>query len=324
METKWIALIALVIQNSGLALVMRYTLFSMTDDRYSPSTAVFLSEVLKVLISVVSCFVFDSGCSYSEFTRILNRDLIEVDKMIWFKLAIPSLLYTLQNSLQYYSMSLLSAPVFQVLYQMKIITTALFSVAILSKKISSYQWASVLALTAGVALVQLSQLKSDGASRQNSILGILSVALGCITSGYAGVYFESILKSYSVSIWVRNIQLGVIGAILSSSVCYVKDFDVIVEKGFLHGYNEYVYLTILLAAAGGLIVAVVVKYADNILKGFATSLSILLSCGVSAVVFFDVDFNRQFVTGAMIVLLAVFGYGYSPQSPPSGGKAVST
>ncbi len=104
----------------------------------------------------------------------------------------------------------------------------------------------------------------------------------------------------------------------------MKDFDVIVEKGFLHGYNEYVYLTILLAAAGGLIVAVVVKYADNILKGFATSLSILLSCGVSAVVFFDVDFNRQFVTGAMIVLLAVFGYGYSPPSPPSGGKAVST
>lgn len=216
MDIKWLALIALVIQNSGLALVMRYTLFEMTDDRYSPSTAVFLAEVLKVLIAICSCFVFDANLSFSKFCEILQRDLIDVGGGIWMKLAIPSLLYTLQNSLQYYSMSLLSAPVFQVLYQMKIITTALFSVAILSKKISGYQWLSVMALTAGVALVQLSQLKDDGASRANSIAGIISVAAGCVTSGFAGVYFESILKSYNVSIWVRNVQLGLIGGFLSS------------------------------------------------------------------------------------------------------------
>jgi UDP-sugar transporter A1/2/3 len=39
----------------------------------------------------------------------------------------------------------------------------------------------------------------------------------------------------------------------------------------------YVYVTIL-QAIGGLVVAVVVKYADNILKGFAASFSIVTSC----------------------------------------------
>ncbi len=83
-------------------------------------------------------------------------------------------------------------------------------------------------------------------------------------------------------------------------------------------------MTIFLSAAGGLIVAVVVKYADNILKGFATSLSILLSCLVSSYLFLDVDYNSQFVVGALIVLSAVFGYGYNPPAPSAGGKAMST
>ena len=34
-------------------------------------------------------------------------------------------------------------------------------------------------------------------------------------------------------------------------------------------------------ALGGLVIAAVIKYADNILKGFATSLSIILSSIVS-------------------------------------------
>ena len=132
----------------------------------------------------------------------------------WLKLTVPSLLYTVQNSLQYLSMELLSAPVFQVLYQMKIITTALFSVIILSKRIGVIQWLSVVALAGGVALVQLSQLKS-GSDKENSLSGLVSVMLGCLTSGFAGVYFEMVLKSSKASIWLRNIQLSIIGGILS-------------------------------------------------------------------------------------------------------------
>lgn len=63
------------------------------------------------------------------------------------------------------------------------------------------------------------------------------------------------------------------------------------------------------------IVAVVVKYADNVLKGFATSLSILISSLVSWYMFHDLDVNIAFLVGSVVVLAAVYWYGYTP--PPS-------
>jgi UDP-sugar transporter A1/2/3 len=144
---KWIALVALVIQNSGLAIVMRYTLiFAKPGERYMTSTAVLFAEVLKLFISTALCYIVDAKQDPKAFTHILHTEFIG-NRGDFAKLMVPSILYTLQNSLQYFSMSRLSAPVFQVLYQMKIITTAVFSVTLLARKITGLQWMSVVALT---------------------------------------------------------------------------------------------------------------------------------------------------------------------------------
>lgn len=61
----------------------------------------------------------------------------------------------------------------------------------------------------------------------------------------------------------------------------------------------------------------VVKYADNVLKGFATSISILLSALVSAIYFHDININQSFAAGAIVVLGSVYLYGYVPAKPLS-------
>lgn len=45
-------------------------------------------------------------------------------------------------------------------------------------------------------------------------LGLTAVILACCTSGFAGVYFEKILKGQKVSVWMRNIQLGLFSIVL--------------------------------------------------------------------------------------------------------------
>ena len=89
-----------------------------------------------------------------------------------------------------------------------------------------------------------------------------------IFSGLAGVYFEKILKGSDVSVWIRNIQLGVFGMVFGYLTMYISDGQEVKTKGFLFGYTNMVWAAILVQSAGGLIVALVVKYADNILKGF--------------------------------------------------------
>jgi solute carrier family 35 (UDP-sugar transporter), member A1/2/3 len=71
------------------------------------------------------------------------------------KLLIPSGLYTLQNNLLFIALSNLDAATYQVTYQLKILTTALFSVAMLGKKLDSLKWFSLVILMAGVSLVQV-------------------------------------------------------------------------------------------------------------------------------------------------------------------------
>ena len=60
-----------------------------------------------------------------------------------------------------------------------------------------------------------------------------------------------------------------------------------------------------LASVGGLYTSVVVKYTDNIMKGFATSAAIILSC-VASVYFFDYVITLQFTFGTILVILSVY------------------
>lgn len=42
----------------------------------------------------------------------------------------------------------------------------------------------------------------------SQFVGVMAVLVACCSSGFAGVYFEKILKESKQSVWIRNIQLG--------------------------------------------------------------------------------------------------------------------
>lgn len=55
--------------------------------------------------------------------------------------------------------------------------------------------------------------------------------------------------------------------------------------------------------------------ADNILKGFATSVSIVLSCLFSFIVFRDLQLELNFMLGTSLVIGATFLYGMQSHQP---------
>ena len=46
-------------------------------------------------------------------------------------------------------------------------------------------------------------------SMSSELIGLGAVLAACFSSGFAGVYFEKILKGTKQSLWLRNIQLGI-------------------------------------------------------------------------------------------------------------------
>ena len=97
------------------------------------------------------------------------------------------------------------------------------------------------------------------------------------------------------------------------------DRPAIVQQGFFQGYSLLTFCTICIQAAGGLIVAMVIKYADNILKGFATSLSIILST-VASIFIFNFVITVYFLIGSALVFFATYLYN-KPESPRPAPKA---
>ena len=106
--------------------------------------------------------------------------------------------------------------------------------------------------------------------------------------------------------------MGLPSILIALITVYAKDAKAVAEQGFLGGYSPIVWTVVTVQAAGGLIVAVVVKYADNVLKVFATSFSIVVSCVITAFLF-DFRPSFRFVIGASLVVLATVMYS-APES----------
>jgi len=185
----------------------------------------------------------------------------------------------------------------------------------LGKRFSAAKWVSLVVLTSGVALVEVSgssdRHTSSETKGQNQFVGFVAVLAAACTSGFAGVYFEKILKGSEVTLWIRNIQMGLFSITIAFLTAIVQDSAQISQKGFFVGYSPIVLTVITVQAVGGLIVAVVIKYADNVLKVFASSFSILLSCLVSALAF-NFRPNNSFLVGASLVLLSTVMYSHEP------------
>ncbi|XP_077865549.1 UDP-galactose translocator-like [Saccoglossus kowalevskii] len=206
--------------------------------------------------------------------------------------------------------------------QMKIFTTAMFSMLMLRKTLSRVQWGSLVILFIGVAVVQIQPKDTDKQHtekylehiQQDTVYGLFIVILMCLSSGFSAVYFEKILKETAGSVWLRNIQLGIYGILFSTVAMFLKDGAAIREKGFFHGYTPLVWFVVVWQAFGGLLVALVVKYADNILKLFTTALALVISV-VASVYLFGFHINLQFCFGAGLVILAGYLYTRNKSQP---------
>ena len=339
---KLILLTGMVLQNSATVLVGRYTRSSVpTEELYLVNHLIMITEIGKLLLSCVFEYVTTDG----KLMESIQTNILDQPKDA-LKILVPALLYLVQNSLLYVALSNLTAPIFQVTYQTKLVTTAMVSVVMLNRKYSAQQWICLVTLSLGVAIVVLGESASSSSTKaaevgatQSLTVGLMAVTIACMSSALAGVYFEKVIKTAGsekqkpVSVWMRNIQL----AFFTICTAFAQGLWTSIHAGgdatnvaasstYFHGFTGWVWILVVLQAGGGLLVAAVIKYADNVLKGLATGVSVCFATAISTI-FFGTPMSGQFMVGSSAILISVYffsnpmGKSNRTLSPPSSGNS---
>ncbi|GMT22063.1 hypothetical protein PFISCL1PPCAC_13360, partial [Pristionchus fissidentatus] len=310
---KYLGIFLLTSQQICMPLMARYTRARDENETFFTTVNVLMMEVMK-LCACTFLILREHGDP--------QRFLRDVKSAIWddpvetAKVCFPAIIYTLQNNLYYIALTHLDATTFCILYQLKIFSTALLMRVLLNRRLSSYQWFALALLVVGAADVQWSSASHEGPAHTNDLYGLAAVATMCFTSAIAGVYLEKVLKGSSVSVWMQNIRISLIGLPVSLFSMMYYEWSNIQRDGMFRGWDFWVILLTATNSLGGLLIAMVIKYADNILKAYAQS-GAIVGAVVGSWLIFSIVPSFFFMVGAALVMISIVIYSSYPYRPPA-------
>lgn len=305
----FMVLVALAIQNSSKNLLMRFVM--QGRPKFLKSAAVIGSECTKLTLSLLYILLVERK-PFSSVVQYFRDDWKNT-----LLVAVPASAYNLQTSLEYVALANLDAAMFSVLVQTKLLFTATFAAVFLRKKLKVIQVISLVLLTVGVMLcnMKFDKTKVTSEEEQNTTKGIAATLGIALSSGFASVYTEKVIKTHrqespvtgSYSLAYTQVQLAAMSLLTIGLYACIIDFREIVEYGLFYNFTPGAYVTVLNSALGGLIVATVLKYADSVVKGFATAISVVLT-GMLSMAFFGTHLHGVYVMGVINIIIAVFLY----------------
>jgi UDP-sugar transporter A1/2/3 len=221
-------------------------------------------------------------------------------------------------------------------------------VIILGRNITMTKWRSLILLVIGCVLVAspafnrpidcdeetiVSKTKDiiseteGGIGLYETTLGVCAVLVMVTISGYSAIYFEGMLKKAGekITIWERNFQLALYSTVL---LVLIVVYDEAMSGAslytyvFFKGWTINTVLIALIQAAGGLLVAATLKYADAVLKTLATSGSIVLSA-LLGFLLLGGSLDIFVSLGCLATILAIFNYTLD-STPPAQVVAAAT
>lgn len=297
-------LCVLCLQNSLFTVLRRYSQ-GVLKETYSKHEVLLFGEVVKILFSAY--VIYGQQRVKGSFSSHLKRLAMTAQKMLML-----SLIYGIMNILSYVALKNVSAGIFTICAQLKILTTASFSTIMLNKRYSWTKWRALFTLIIGVLLFS-ERIWNNGEALStdsgNVLLGSAAVLTEVVLSGFASIYFEKVIKTdtdQQLNIWERNFQLA-----LGSFPVYLAFIlsDGGGEAGYFGGWTVWTFSLAMLGAAGGLLVALSIKYGDAILKTLATTGAIILS---SLLDHFCLDgpLTIAMVLAGCVVVTSIFDYSF--------------
>mmetsp|Transcript_63678 Transcript_63678/g.105886 ORF Transcript_63678/g.105886 Transcript_63678/m.105886 type:complete len:337 (+) Transcript_63678:115-1125(+) len=261
--------------------------------RFHTPSAVFYTEILKLFIAL-TVWGMDVVSGSSNGIRLSWRSLTY---------AIPAALFIAQNNLVFLALSLLDPPTFQVWACFKLIPAGVLARIFLRQRRTAVQWCALLLLMLGMVVTKVCRDGNPVAHESYAGMGILVLLFNGCLSASSGVFNEWLIKFQdpSASLMLKNAHIYFFGALVSLPSCKSP------LAGGLDGFDAMAVVIVIVNAATGLCVSLVLKYADNLIKNYCTSVAVILST-LASVICCGFSISQSFVVGVAIVLCAMFLY----------------
>jgi len=296
---RWGAFVVAILQNSLGTIILRYE--RVTCGARTPGSAVVLyGELLKLSSSLLFLLATHPKGLAGVQKALKTHFYDEADTML--HLGVPACSYAIQNNLQLVAARYVGAVLLHIIERLKLLTTAMLGVVLLGRQLSALQWAALTIIVGGVLLTQIghSQETSNPESASYELaLGMGAALCVALLSSFASVYLEKMIKADSVSLPMRNVQLCA--------------YSIPIQLGHMWRAGEIDYRALpsqlctsswALAANlafAGLLVAFLMRYADNNLKNIAQALATVLS-SVIAIPLFGFQADNRFAIGSILVI----------------------
>lgn len=271
--------LALMVSFSAQSLLIAASKSSSTSFAYNSNSAVLLAEFLKLM------FAGTVVTLHGHWGQVIAQPL-------WLSLcfAAPGLLYALQNNLVFCALRHLPPGPYQLFNNFKILTTAVTFRLLIRKELRVIQWLALVLLVLGMCVTALdatsvapTKLNIDN---DTSILkGLWIMVCMSVCSGLASVSNEILIKR-SVSVYVANVWLYAYGIIGSASYTLVTSgLGGFVPHHFFSGFDGLTWAVVFCSVFMGQSIAFIFRYADVIVKIYATCFAMAFTAAAAWVLF---------------------------------------
>jgi solute carrier family 35 (UDP-sugar transporter), member A1/2/3 len=293
---------------------------SKINGKYEYNSAVvpLFSELVKLILSMILL--------RRQIKRDTQQTQMTTDLRSVLMFPIPSVIYVMHNNVQFYTMAYVDAATYQILGNLKIVTTGVLFRFALGRMMTRTQWIALLLLTIGATVSQISGCAGETLSAPIAgyLLGILSACL----SATAGVYTEFLLKKNNDSLYWQNVQLYAFGVVFNAARLTWDDFFGENKGGnwlfdCTDGFTLITWLIVINFSFSGLFVSWLQKFADTIVKVYATSSAMLLTALLS-VSFFGLEPSLQLFLGITIACCSLVLYFMPPDAPKEKSLPTTT
>lgn len=301
---------------------------------YISVTVTFLIEALKFALCALAILV----------TRAPVPPRLSVRESLFY--AVPSFLYMIDNNLTYVILRFVDPATLSVLWNLKILTTAVLFRFVLKRRLSEIRKIAIALLLLGVVTSQSDHIKAtqpadpagkNGTSAmamdmgggkddmdtdqspQGLLFGLVLVLVAVTISSCASVFTEWAFKRKgSCSFLWQNLQLYIYGMLFNGLGLAVESED-ISDHGFFHGYNGWTCAVIVVNCVGGISMGVILKYLDNIACVYSHAIAMMLTM-LFSILFFSFSPSLEFGCGLSVLLISMYLYHHKIDTTASGGS----